>query len=650
MLSSCHIECDSCWSLREICHHVQTVIDAFNFHASNEDSAGDFIEIRGDIPSNYLIQICDSWPETLSTESKNSLIMDFKHHTCLHILKLFVCACCGKDMFRDDCNEVSSNDIDFNLFQPQSGGLPMELPYSDGPLARLLLCPEGVHDPCNPTPTITVCSSCWCSLQHSHVPNLAFANDTYLGSVPVKLQELTFVEELMISLCHAKCCIFQLTENKNEGISLISQTAFRGHVIVYPQNSLSVAAFLPPSIDDITSLICILFIGSSKPTLKWLHKRARPLAVRADKVHQALLWLKNHNALYHNIPINESTLSSLPNDGILPFHVKYMESSYNQHSLTSSYDNIRTINADENCPTEIPFDRLIISDVEGHITSSDLRLAAVNHVPKNHGSFLTVPHGCVPENEFNNLSLFPKMFPTLFPYGIRGFEDGNRKYSISFKHHVKHLLNLNNKHFQMHHSFSFIVFNMIQWHTVLLHTHLRMKHSTFTSAAEMYDTITSDSIEHLADRIQTDNFNGPWIESDRKIYRLMQDVRAINSYIPGSSSSRLQMWNEIRVLTTQLGVPSYFIMVNPADVYCLILKYLAQQDIDINNLQEDDVPNYWQQACLISRNLMITVKFFNIFVEVFIKSLLKADTSSGIVKPGALGYVKGYYGCVEAQG
>ena len=650
MLRSCHVECDNRWSLREIRRHVQTVIDAFNLPASNEDSAGDFIEIHDDISSNDLIQIRDSWPETLSTESKNSLIMDFKHRTCSHTLKLFVCACCGENMFRDDCHEVSSKDIDFNLFRPQSGGLPMELPYSDGPLSGLLLCPEGVHNPCDSTPTITVCSSCWCSLRRSRVPNLAFANDTYLGSVPVELQDLTFVEELMIGLCRAKCCIFQLTENKNEGISPISQTAFRGHVIVYPQNPSSVAPFLPPSIDDITSLICILFIGSSKPTLKWLHERARPLAVRANKVRRALLWLKNHNALYHNVPINESTLSSLPSDGILPFHVEYMESSCNQHSLTSSYDNMRTINADDNCPTEIPFERLVISDVEGHITSGDLRLAAVNHVRKNHGSFLTVPHGSVPENEFDNPSLFPRMFPTLFPYGIGGFEDGNRKYNISFKHHVKHLLNLHDKCFQMHHSFSFIVFNMLQRRTVLLHTHLRMKRSTFASAAEMYDTITSDSIERLADRIRTDNFNGPWNESDRKIHRLMQDVRAINSYVPGSSSSRLQMRNEIRALTTQLGVPSYFITINPANVYCPVLKYLAEQNIDIDNLQEDDVPNYWQQACLISRNPTITAKFFNIFVEAFIKSLLKADTSSEMIKPGALGYVKGYYGCVEAQG
>ena len=360
--------------------------------------------------------------------------------------------------------------------------------------------------------------------------------------------------------------------------------------------------------------------------------------------------VEKNNALYHNILLNESVLSSLPENDILPFHVEYMESSYNQHSLTSTYDNVRTINHEANQSPEIPFERLVISDVEGHITSGDLQLAAINHVRKNHGAFLTVPHGGVPENEFDNPSLFPKMFPTLFPYGVGGFEDGNRKYKISFKCHVKHLLNLNDKRFQTHHSFSFIAFNILQRRTVLLHTHLRMKRSTFAAAAVMYDTITPDSIERHADRIRTNNFNGPWIDSDRNVHRLMQDVRAINSYVPGSSSSRLQMRNEIRALTTQLGVPSYFVTVNPADVYSPILKYLAEQNIDIDNLQEDDIPRYWQQARLVSRNPTMTAKFFNIFIESFLKSLLKADSSSGMIEPGALGYVKGYYGCVEAQG
>ena len=97
------------------------------------------------------------------------------------------------------------------------------------------------------------------------------------------------------------------------------------------------------------------------------------------------------------------------------------------------------------------------------------------------------------------MSLFPKMYPTLFPYGIGGFEDKNRKINISFKRHVKHLLQLNDEHFQRHHSFSFIAFNMLQRHTVLLHSHLRMQRSDFANVARIYDTISPEAIKRVAE-------------------------------------------------------------------------------------------------------------------------------------------------------
>lgn len=69
----------------------------------------------------------------------------------------------------------------------------------------------------------------------------------------------------------------------------------------------------------------------------------------------------------------------------------------------------------------------------------------LNHVQKDHRSFLTIPHGRFPETDFGNPSLFPKIYPTLFPYEIRGFEDNSRQHKITFKQHVKHLLQLKDK-------------------------------------------------------------------------------------------------------------------------------------------------------------------------------------------------------------
>ena len=41
---------------------------------------------------------------------------------------------------------------------------------------------------------------------------------------------------------------------------------------------------LPPSIEEVVSPICVIFVGSSPPSTEWLCDKAKPLAVHADKV------------------------------------------------------------------------------------------------------------------------------------------------------------------------------------------------------------------------------------------------------------------------------------------------------------------------------------------------------------------------------
>ena len=119
-------------------------------------------------------------------------------------------------------------------------------------------------------------------------------------------------------------------------------------------------------------MICILFIGSTKPSLKWLHDKARPLAVRENKIRSTLLWLKKYNTLYENIILDEQVLQSLPENDIFPFHVEHMMVSSHQNSLTSTYDSVRNPNDENHMVDEIPFEKIVITDVEGRTTSKTL--------------------------------------------------------------------------------------------------------------------------------------------------------------------------------------------------------------------------------------------------------------------------------------
>ncbi|KAK0196720.1 hypothetical protein F5146DRAFT_895093, partial [Armillaria mellea] len=88
--------------------------------------------------------------------------------------------------------------------------------------------------------------------------------------------------------------------------------------------------------------------------------------------------------------------------------------------------------------TEVPFWNVVITDVDGGASSNNLRAAAVRHIKHKGGGYIQIPHDPEPVEEFYNLTLFPMMYPTLFPYGVGGMEDKTRIKSISLKAHIKH--------------------------------------------------------------------------------------------------------------------------------------------------------------------------------------------------------------------
>jgi hypothetical protein len=91
-----------------------------------------------------------------------------------------------------------------------------------------------------------------------------------------------------------------------------------------------------------------------------------------------------------------------------------------------------TVSSNESVNSEIPFQNVVITDVVGHAPSNELCAATIRHVKKKKGgAYIQIPHDPQPVNEFFHSKLFPKMYPTLFPYGIGGFEDWTRLQTVS---------------------------------------------------------------------------------------------------------------------------------------------------------------------------------------------------------------------------
>lgn len=198
----------------------------------------------------------------------------------------------------------------------------------------------------------------------------------------------------------------------------------KGHIIIYPQQLSKIAQILPPPIEEIVTPVCVLFVGASPPTTEWLREHAKPLAVNAKRVRVALQWLQAHNPLYKDVRLNEDCLAELEKNPVLHFSIELIHLNAANEAATDRYDSTSTPGADSSEQTgtpTIPFQNVVIADIDCHASSNELCAAALRHVKKKGGGYIQIPHDRDLANEFKQDSLlFPMIYPTLFPYGICG--------------------------------------------------------------------------------------------------------------------------------------------------------------------------------------------------------------------------------------
>lgn len=73
------------------------------------------------------------------------------------------------------------------------------------------------------------------------------------------------------------------------------------------------------------------------------------------------------------------------------------------------------------------------------------------------------------------------------------------------------------------------------------------------------------------------------------------------------------------------GLPSFYLTINPADVYNPLVKFLAGDEIDLDKLTLDTVPDYFDQPCLIAKDPAVAAQFFIVYMKAFISEILGYD-------------------------
>jgi hypothetical protein len=249
-----------------------------------------------------------------------------------------------------------------------------------------------------------------------------------------------------------------------------------------------------------------------------------------------------------------------------------------------------------------------------------------------------IPRGSKPANEYFNSELLLGIFPTLFPYGCGAIEDCSRPVKLNFREHIKYLLSYEDRRFEENNSFIFVVFNILQRRTACFHAHLMTSKPHFQQAAQLIESLSSTDVATALVNISKGVYSNV---ADQRISMLMKHIRVVGGHVMGSAYSRSALRAKIHSLCFNLGLPSIFVTINPADIHSPVALYFAGVNLDLDKVLPESLGTSYERAQTIATHPVAAAKFFNSLI----KSMLKR-----LILGGVLGPIKAYFGTVESQG
>ena len=190
--------------------------------------------------------------------------------------------------------------------------------------------------------------------------------------------------------------------------------------------------------------------------------------------------MKHHNRLYATIPLDLHALDLYPDDGFLPGiedsiiqdsvisgETIFLEETagFSEHPAelfrASSLENDASVMPQEDRDDNILIERTGVADPESdRLSGRSFMASALRNLAGGIGNKermddasdqpdLAIHHGAAAVSEYKNPDLMPGMFPTLFPFGIGGFEDKSRPTALSFKEQAQYYFNISDRAFRL---------------------------------------------------------------------------------------------------------------------------------------------------------------------------------------------------------
>ena len=270
-----------------------------------------------------------------------------------------------------------------------------------------------------------LCDPCHKSLHVGELPPEALANHRWVGDQPLELQNLSWIESIVIARGHMVASIVRL--QKSGGMDS-AYFGIKGHAIIVPQDTTQLLDILPLPPSSLPDHVRVVWTGAASDVPQ-RHQLKHLFTINTDKVRAALIWLKAHHTGYQSVAINDMELDRWPP----VFVTEELLHSIAQVSSSTAEDCARgsfSVTPDDVNFEDQMFTSSAIVDVNCvSVSSTSATLQRLAELTDNHT--INIVTGNHIKQDFSDPSYFPTAFPPEFPYGTGGFIDNRRRKPLS---------------------------------------------------------------------------------------------------------------------------------------------------------------------------------------------------------------------------
>ena len=376
-----------------------------------------------------------------------------------------------------------------------------------------------------------------------------------------------------------------------------------------------------------------------------------------------LMWLQQNNPLYRDIELSAENLELYQDDDALPGieeqvivnQTDRVDDMFEEETATFEPHPAALLGSDQSENKSQTFiEHMGVYDSNGSSVPARNSFAAglrnlVGRQQSKNAPDLIIPRSTDPVPEYYNPSLFPGMFPSLFPYGVGGFEDDNREVTIGFRAHIEYLFNLADRRFRYHRSFLFIALNIYQRHLCHYETSLTVAKSRYDAIAPKLANFSPEIIARVARHIEKEGKIQELTAQEKDVLVLLREVNIVSKRIPGSMGSKLFARNEICAYMGYFGLPHLYITLNPNASHSPIFQVIwGDSTVDLD-VRFPDLVDAAKRGIRVASDPVAGADFFQFSLDCFFARLMgwDKDQNCSTAKGGIFGKLRAYYGSAE---